>query len=254
MKNLIIFGAVAVFGAFALFAYTNNSDAKINNTATSALFFNNPIVSSSTVIGTVDANGIPLPIDVNGKHVEYVYTDDNTGEDLIIYLDREVYTNGLSHAEAFATVHNISGKVQDVELAGFFRNSNTRITDISVLYDVTREYYEPIYEDVCEFDGTTTICIQITTGNSTTTKTEKEWVSVPLVERTTAEINKENSNMGDVARKNTDSFIGSNKSTSYTLPIGGVLYYKVFIQYPVNVVDYWFLEAYGSKKGYGHLL
>lgn len=251
MKNLLIFGAVAMVGVASILAFTHNSDAR---GGVSMMSSTDPIVASSTVIGTVDANGVPLPIDVNGKHIEYTYTDDNTGEDLIIYLDREVYSNGLSHAEAFATVHNISGKEQDVELAGFFRNSNIRITDISVLYDVTREYYEPIYEDVCEYDGTTTLCIQQINGYSTSTKTEKEWVSVPLVERTTAEINKENSNMGDVARKNTNSFIGSNKSKAYTLPVDGVLYYKLFIQYPLDTNDYWFLEAFGSKKGYGHLL
>ena len=245
-------GGVAVIAVVSVLAFTHNSDAR--GGAVSALSASDPIVASTTYMGSVDANGVPLPIDVNGQHIEYTYTDDNTGEDLIIYLDKEVYTNGIAHAEVYATVQNISGKAQDVQLVGSFHNSNQRITDFSILKEVTREYYEPIYADDCHFDGTTTLCVEIINGYSTSTKTEKEWVSVPLVERTTAEINKENSNMGDVARKNTDSFIGSVKSQAFTLPVGGVIHYKIFIQYPVNTNDYWFLEAFGSKKGYGHVL
>ena len=251
MKNLLIFGGVAVIAVASVLAFTHNSDARGGVSLMSAT---EPIVASTTYMGSVDANGVPLPIDVNGQHIEYTYTDDNTGEDLIIYLDKEVYTNGIAHAEVYATVQNISGKEQDVQLVGSFHDTNQRITDFSILKDVTREYVNPVYGDVCHYDGTTTLCYQDIIGYSTTTATEKEWVPVPLVERTTAEINKENSNMGDVARKNTDSFIGSVKSEAYTLPVGGVLHYKIFIQYPVNTNDYWFLEAFGTKKGYGHVL
>lgn len=212
------------------------------------------VISAFVFIGNTDVNGVPNPIDVNGKHIEFTHTDDNTGEDLIIYTDKEVYTNGIAHAEVFTAVVNKSGKEQDVELVGYFRNSNQRITDISILADVERNHSEPIYGDVCTNDGTSTTCVEGITGYSTSTVTQKEWVSVPLVERTTAEINKENSNMTGVARKNTDSFVGSQKSQTYTLPNNGVLYYKVFIQFPVNTNDYWFFEAFGSKKGYGNLL
>lgn len=251
MKNLLIFGAVAMIGVASILAFTHNSDARGGISLMSAT---EPIVASSTYMGSVDANGVPLPIDVNGQHIEYTYTDDNTGEDLIIYLDKEVYTNGIAHAEVFATVHNTSGKEQDVQLVGYFRDTNQRITDISILKDVTRDHYEEVYEDVCTDTGTTTVCDSVLVSYSTTTITEKEWVSVPMVERTTAEINQENSNMTGVARKNTDSFVGTQKSQAFTLPVDGVLYYKVFIQYPVGTNDYWFLEAFGSKKGYGHLL
>lgn len=212
------------------------------------------ILSVTVFIGTTNPQtGLPEPITVGEQTITFPYTDDNTGENLHIYIDRETYTNGISSATVYAAVVNKSSQTQEVQLAGYFRDDKKKISDVWILKDIERQSVEPVIEQVCTDVGTTTECIEQQTGWATTTDIVKSWETVPFIERTAQEILNENQSLKDIARKTVADFRAGRKTAAFTVPPEGVIYYKLLVQFPVNSTDSFFLEAYGDKKGYGNL-
>lgn len=224
------------------------------------------IVSIATIalfIGSMNPKtGFPNPITVDGQTINFTWTDDNTDEDLIIYTDKQTYTDGISHADVYVAVENKTDVEQGVELMGYFRDSKQKISKVSVLTTVTKDV--PVYTDkkICSAitptatttkTSATTTCLSLQTQTSTTTETKNVWSTLPTVKRTVTERNLEAVELSEVTRKSVESFTAETKSSPFTVPAGGVVYYKVLVEFPTNSDDNFYFEAIGDQQGYGHL-
>jgi len=211
--------------------------------------------------GTDPKTGLPDPIVIDGRTVEFSYTDDNTGEDLHIYAEKGEYKDGLSHAEPILAVVN-RGVAQDIELAAYFSGTDKRIRSVWVATEVTRDILEPIMGEKCGVDTVillgdkeeaTTTCIAVQTGTSTRQEARLVWAPLSLTERTTDELIKETVNLKETARKDVGAFSAKKKSASYPVAEGQVVYFKVFVEFPRGIRDQVYFEAIGSEGGYGIL-
>lgn len=196
----------------------------------------------------------PPSITVDGKTIEFPWTDDNSGEDLLIFTDKQTYVDRLHTADVYVAVINRSGTTQDIELMGYFRDSNKHIKDVSVLTEVTQEVDNPIYSEECTSTVATTteideMCIQVRVGTSTEEVILNQWIVLPQTKRDVIEIAKEEG----YSRKQVENFIAQNKTVPFNLRKNKVLYYKLLVEFPSNSEDNFYLEAIGSKGAYGHL-
>lgn len=217
------------------------------------------VLSVAVYIGQANPKtGIPDPITVNGETITFTYTDDTTGEDLILYTDQAAYTDGLSHAQVYVAVVNNSGKEQLVELQAAFEDSKKRISDVAILTTSTLEREVPIIENLCrEVVGTTTrrtetVCADETVATTSEQYSEAAWQPLSLLERSDAEVTKEAQRLS-VARKVEVGYAAARKSQGFRVQSGEVVYYKVIIQYEPNISGNFYFEATGSEGGYGHL-
>src|SRR3990167_1724916 len=62
----------------------------------------------------------PPTMEIDGRRVEFSYTDDNSGEDLLIYTDKKNYET-LSQTPVLVAVVNTSGVAQDVSIQTYFQ-------------------------------------------------------------------------------------------------------------------------------------
>ncbi len=215
-------------------------------------------IGVSLFIGSTDSEKRPAPITVDGQTIEFPYTNDNSGEDLLIYANAESYTDGLSHAQVYLAVVNNSGKDQDVELMAYFDGTDKRVDDVSALVEVTREEAVPVIENVCtDVTSTTTsqkekVCADRAVRNDVRQVHDLAWLPLNLLDRTEGEKSKENALVAG-KRKADDRFVAGRKSQGFAMKKGEVVYYKLIIQYQPNQTSSFYVEAIGSKGGYGHL-
>lgn len=210
------------------------------------------VVAMTIYFGAVTGGRID-PIMMDGKTINFLYTDGLQGTDLQIFLDSHTYTNGISHAEVYVAVLN-TGRTQDVELSAYFSSSTRRIKDISLLTTVTQEYKEPIYSTTCVpvFDnlmGTTT-CSYAQTGTSTRQETKNLWAPVDVLNRTGEELTKETTWLKGRTRTAIEGFVSERKGVAIPMRRNEVAYYKVVIVFPANERDEFYFEALGSDGGY----
>ena len=105
-------------------------------------------------------NGEIPSVIAEGEIIEFAYTDENVGEDIIIRTDQQVYNplwawNGF---DVYVMVKNESGKTQHVSVSPFFSKDFT-IESIAILdSSATTIIKEPIYEEVCEGNVASTTC------------------------------------------------------------------------------------------------
>lgn len=199
----------------------------------------------------------PEPVMVDGQTISFPYTDSIQDEDLIIFTSTSTYQNGISHAEVYAAVLNASTEAQDVEIAAYFRDNKKRIRNVSVLGTVTQEFQDPIFSTNCTpvYDDllATTTCFYEQIGTTTRQETKNVWGPLPTAVRDAVEVAKEQGWLVGKTRKQVESFVAENKTVAFPIKRGEVIYYKILIEFPPNQRDKFFLEAYGSAGGYGHL-
>lgn len=220
------------------------------------------VVSITLLTGGIDVETKrPNPITVNGQTITFNHTDKIAGEDLIIFTDQATYTNGISHAEVYVAVANISDVAQNVELAAYFRDSQKRIRNVWVLSEVTQEYNDAITETNCSdvitynegVPSSTPVCIETQTGTTTRQETKAVWAPLPIAARDVAEVAKEEGWLAGKTREQVAGFLAEAKSVSFPVRRGEVVYYKVLVEFPANQTDEFFFEAIGSEGGYGFL-
>lgn len=205
--------------------------------------------------GTNPKTGLPDPITVGGVTHTFTYTDENQKEDLIIYTDKESYTDGFSGATMYLAVVNESGVGQDIELNAYFTDSKRQMADVAVLSEVTTERLEPLFEEQCvEEKGTSTLCTPLQVGTSSIQEINNVWVPLEVKERTLAEILKENMLLGnrtEIERKTVSGKEALRKSSPFFVPAGSVIYYRVKVTFPPQERTEMSIEAVGSQGGYG---
>lgn len=210
------------------------------------------VVYVTLFLGTVNPQtGQPAALDVDGRHVEFTWTDDNTNENLIIYTDKATYTNGISSAEMYVAVANKSTQNQAVSLMGFFRDQTQSVGKVSVLTEITKETKTPVYTKTCP-TSTSTKCTESLIREDVAQTKEKKWIELPQLTRAVADSITEQQKL-TVTRKDSEGFVAQRKTTEFEIAPNEVAYFKVLVQFPANTSDNFYLEALGSQGGYGHL-
>ena len=198
----------------------------------------------------VTANPVLIPaLTTNDKDsLEFFYTDDNTGEDLIINSDKENYT-GPGEITVYFSVQNISIKNQNVDLA-FYANAN--LVDIQeVVFDVPYQRKVIDYSEIekCgigenEEGDSVAYCYYPEVGSHLETYYVDEW-------------QKKEKNSNEVHRPDNSKTVKNLKEKGNITSLinsGNTKYYKAKLQYkPFSSREEFFIEAVGDQGGYGHL-
>ncbi|MBU3905932.1 DUF2341 domain-containing protein, partial [Patescibacteria group bacterium] len=72
---------------------------------------------------------IPKEFTYNGTKIALAWTDDNTGENLIIQSDKKEY-NGFSSVDVYFSITNISRRDQDMDVVVWVENERVRVEDM----------------------------------------------------------------------------------------------------------------------------
>jgi len=217
------------------------------------------------IVGVAYASTVALQpkevpfIEVNEQRIEFPYTDDNEGEDLIIRTNSST-TGGV----IYVMVENRSGLGQQINLQLFFKDDKKTITEISELVqDVPYQMIIP------EYSTTTYDCSY--TASSTNEKVEKtceKWELVATSTETryrdewqplTIEDFDQHENNLLIASKNIQEKSKMNYKARQKIrePIlnKAIQYFRIEIKYPLLMPkpEQFFIEAVGSEGAYGHL-
>lgn len=229
------------------------------------------ILISLGIIGVVLAAGVALQLDkipfvmVNGERIEFPYTDDNTGENLIIRTDKMTYGD-WDEADVYVMVENKSGTGQIVNLQVFFSDESKSVAEISKLrqsipYEVDVPDYKVVDYD-CSIAGTSSTTQEIMPTKKTCQKEEQigthketqykdEWQSQILSDFSIHENNLLIAGKA-IPEKDKKGFKTKKKIETPILK-NAVTYYKIKIKFPHQTKDNFFIEAIGTEGGYGHL-
>ncbi|MCG2697541.1 hypothetical protein L6307_00365, partial [Candidatus Parcubacteria bacterium] len=77
---------------------------------------------------------IPKEFTYNGTKIALAWTDDNTGENLIIQSDRKEY-NGFSSVDVYFSITNISRRDQDMDVVVWVENEKVRVEEVLKIQD-----------------------------------------------------------------------------------------------------------------------
>jgi hypothetical protein len=214
---------------------------------------------------TLIPNGTIPSIMVNGELIEFVYTDENSNENLIIRTDKVTY-GGWDQTTVYAMVENKSGKGQIVNLQVFFSDDSKSVAEISRLkLNVPYEVDVPDYQIVdydCSVTTTSSTTKETITEKKTCQREEQvgthketryrdEWQPQTLENFSIRENNiliasqaiTEKDKKGFEAKKKIQVPVGKNEIT----------YYRIKINFPNQTKDEFFFECIGNLGGYGIL-
>ena len=201
------------------------------------------IVIGGTAIAlaaTVIAPPIIPSIDFNGEIITFPYTDDNSGENLIIYTDKQTY-GGWDGADVYIMIENKSGEKQETKIKFLFPSKKgEKLSEISRLEkDIP---YEIIVENTTTTCSTSTIEVYSTSTLATTTEIittcQEEVIS------TSTEIR---------YRDEWQKLVEFEDEAEFSLPKDKIAYFKTHIQFPRRTKDEFIIEITGDKQGWGKL-
>lgn len=203
------------------------------------------------IVGIAVAVGTALPPDqpinpfltIDGKLTEFVYTDDNTGEDLIIRTNRENYFNLGGNFNLYFSITNESGKDQQVKTTFSFDESDQKYVNAIQEYGGETVIFIPT--------STIPAVINPKTGTSTPERIipaqeikRTIWTDMPISKKIIS---------SSITRKDIKA-TAENKGNDFLLKSGETKFFKAKIAYTdfANREEF-FIEAFGSMGGYGHL-
>ena len=182
--------------------------------------------------------GIPF-IEVNGELIVFEYTDDNTGENLIIRTDKQTY-GGWEGTDMYLMVENISGEKQetkikfiDPEQSGFLAGISRLEKDVP--YQITVDDYATSSYG-CGYNEWT---------NGSTTKT---WID-KICERKEIIGNHQETRYRDEWQALEDF----EDEAEFALPKNKTAYFKAHIEFPHDTEGEFEILTTGDKQGWGHL-
>lgn len=197
------------------------------------------IIGGTAVVLVAQVFPTPIPLTPsiidNGRVIEFAYTDDNTGEDLIIRTNQERYFNIAGGFTVHYSILNNSNQGQEVKVA-------FSLSDDTATKKIVRNIRQYIGESVKYVD------VYSSSTNTTTTEEiknaiweEKEWKDFNVV------------NPNSFIRKELKK-THANKSNTFYLDAGEIRIFKAEIKYlPEQLEEEFFIEAFGNKGSYGHL-
>lgn len=181
---------------------------------------------------------------IDGQLVEFIYTDNNTDENLIIHTTQENYMNFAGNITVYYSVLNNSGKDQTIKTVFSLKDGSGQkkyIKDISeyngeeTIEKVIPAHYKNIAMPIDEW---------VWVEETTTTEQITKWAKYNLTDFVLPAISKRK----DI--KNTHSL----KNNEFLLQAGETKFFKAKIDYTdFKDREEFFIEAFGSLGAYGHL-
>ncbi len=180
---------------------------------------------------------------IDGRLVEFSYTDNNIGEDLIIHTTQENYMNWAGSITVYYSVLNNSGQNQMVKTTFSLNDGSGQKKYVKDINEYDGE--ETIFEEkiIPSYISSTTNEL-MATSTTITEKTITQWAKHNLTDFVLSAI----SNRKDI--KNTHSL----KNNEFLLKAGETKFFKAKIAYTdFRDREEFFIEAFGSLGAYGHL-
>lgn len=219
-------------------------------------------IALATVIGITYFQGapndfIPAPLDFNGTVIEMTHTDDNEGEDLIIYTDKATYSS-WDTAEVIFSVTNLSSEGQNVTKRFLFgKTEQTESIEEyipKVPFIVTVNDYAE--KETCEMVTNSftkeknEFCSKKKIGSHEETHYKDMWVNTSTVKGQRPKDTANQERIGKVldAKYKTDS-----ESTTF-IESGETKYYRAIVKFtPKSEQTEFYIEATGDQGAFGNL-
>ncbi len=204
---------------------------------------------ATVIIGALLTASVATPIPetpslmIDGRLVEFSYTDDNTGEDLIIHTTQENYMNWAGSITVYYSVFNDSGKTQNIKTSFSLKDGSSQKKFVKDISEYNGE--ETIYEEkiVPSYISSSTDEL-VATSTTIVEKTITKWKKHNLTDFVLPSVSKRK----DI--KNTYIF----KNNTFLLAKGETKFFKAKIAYTdFKDREEFFIEAFGDKGAYGHL-
>ena len=220
------------------------------------------IVLASTL---VLAPPIIPTIDFNGETIEFPYTDNNFGENMIIYTDKETY-GGWDGTDVYIAVENKSGANEVSNLQFFFGKDET-FTDLKqfvedVPYQIEVDDYKTVEYD-CSYTTSTdstestkeelikqTCEKEELIGSHTETKYQDEWQ--PILMEKYSEIDNVVLLATSQREEKTKKDFKAKDRSQISIEKDQFKYYKAHINFTHDSQEEFFIELVGDSS-YGHL-
>lgn len=195
-------------------------------------------------------------VEVNGQVIEFPYTDDNTGENLIIWTDKEVYAGWIGEEiSLYYYIENNSNR------GGVF-NSQIYLEDVTLkatyllVEDVSKVRQVPVYENVCEFvsyEATSSTqarvveeCSDVEIGFADEDYEEDEWILLTKQPK---------KNFVNLNKKPTGGLVALNRVVFQMIKDGYVVLRRVITIDKAGITREFFDEVSSASdnSAYGHL-
>ncbi len=231
-----------------MFYTTNMTKEKAKKSAVAALVLAGAIAISG-IIGS--SNDKIEPISFNGSEINFSYTDDNAGEDLIIYTDQKNYVSWDS-AYVYFAVKNTSATDQLIKIQFAYENGGqtSKVEEFidDVPYQITVNDYSK--EKVCKVlippgaKEEKEVCAYEIIGTHEETEYKDEWGALEK---------KQPEDLKYLDQKTVPSKVTAKDQTNYSIPSGQTRYFRSKISFTQKSSGEFFINAYGSNGGYGSL-
>ena len=196
------------------------------------------------------ANAIPVK-EIDGQTINFDFTDNNDGEDILIYTDSGNYRS-LSEFTVRTSIINTSDRGQNVGIQGYFGKSGLHIKSISKITDVVTPHMVEVnnYTRTCRDINPpmrAKDCNDVLTGSREEIRYTNERQNLRL----------EAGKSGPVHAKPSEGI--RRGGSSVFIPSGGTVYLDIVLEIPRNAKvssfepEEFFFEAIGDEGSYGHL-
>ena len=233
------------------------------------------------------------PLKIKGKTINFVYTDENRNENLIIKTNKKTYI-GLTQADVYFSVTNTGDTSERVNLQAYFPKGRGEVEkmekweeNIPYQADVPEygqksftckegwekitgnKYNELLGQYKCQSLGaiencnslqaSSTICIldKVQIGSHKETKYRNKWQGITL---SNSPLLVQKGILGglskiEIKEKSIPKSFRVKKRTQqdYNITPGETQYFKMRIKFPARSSGEFYIEAIGDKKGYGLL-
>lgn len=213
-KILIFLALVILFAVLFMIQKSNLNLGSLINNATNGIV-------ATILPDSSDEQNQDVPMASDGKQIQIAYTDDNSGENIIISTDKQIY-NGFSNSEVYISLTN----KDDIDHNGQLL------------------FYFPTKDD-------TKIKMPATVKNMQVYQSGK-WQSVVI---STAAIYSKDPSLKDALakQKGIPKNMTFRGAANFSAKSGETIYFKAEINYPPGGVGEFFIEGVADRGGYGLL-
>ena len=197
--------------------------------------------------------GVSFPVvEVNGQVIEFLYTDDNAGEDLIIYTDKEMYGGWRGETiSVYYYIENKSGLGENFDIQTYLDGSTLKSTHLLV-EDIPKTRQVLVFDTVCEdidYEATSSTlartvneCSEVEVGKTSEDYTIDEWLLLSDFSQ------KEVKNL---SRKSVRELTTNKRTKAFIAKNGYAVLRKEIVIDEVGTKE--FFEEVFSLSAYGHL-
>jgi hypothetical protein len=239
--------------------------------------------SAKTEVKPKDVNKDKL--DVDGKEINFTWTDDNSNENLIIKSDKKDYF-GLTNSEMYFSVENTGVRAEDMNFQFYFPATSSSVVKINELipdspYLTEVPQYQPEIYDCsngwdkrgniysCYPTGDQHACDEVSpnrrycrmsgvmTGTVQKIQYADRWQELGLADKSIAPqegVLQKLLGLGPQVKTVPNNFVNKKATAeSVTIAPGEVKYFKATLGFKANSSGEFYIEAVGSSDGYGLL-